>query len=160
MISCPPSPYESDMVSEYSVGASNGGAESAIPSPSVSVQTFRSSGNASAISKTPSLSSSRSPLFPVPSPSVSTHSFPSYGKTSIQSRYPSLSSSESSLIPSPPQLTVAVGVFSRAVSTYQFVADSSAPSRQSLSPSAIRSISISVPVAEQRYFGTPLLSTT
>ena len=101
-IACPPSPYESDMVSEYSVGASNGGDESAMPSPSVSVQTSKSSGNASAISTTPSLSSSKSALLPVPSLSVSTHSDPSRLKASFQSKYPSLSSSLSSITPYPP----------------------------------------------------------
>ena len=157
-IACPPSPHESYTVSKYSVGASNGGAESAIPSPSVSVQAFKSSGNASAISIVPSLSSSKSALLPVPSLSVSTHSLPSSGNTSIQSRYPSLSSSESKRTPSPPQLTVAVAVFSRLVSIYQLVADSSAPVRQSFAPLFIRSISISEP-SEQIHFGTPVLLT-
>ena len=77
---------------------------------SVSILSVLSNGNASLLSKTPSLSSSVSALFPIPSPSVSILSVESKGKASLLSKTPSLSSSVSiaSDISSPSKSAVTV----------------------------------------------------
>ena len=70
---------------------------SPVPSPSVSVSSVLSYGNASSRSEIPSPSSSVSALSPVPSPSVSVSSVLSNGNASLASSVPSLSSSESTM---------------------------------------------------------------
>ena len=72
-----------------------------MPSESVSTLSVASNGNASFTSKTVSLSSSVSALFPVPSESVSIVSLASKGNASSTSNTVSPSSSASAIIPNP-----------------------------------------------------------
>ena len=96
-----------------------------MPSASVSIVSVLFSGNASAVSRTLSPSSSVSALLPIPSESVSSVSLLSNGKASAVSKTPSPSSSVSALLPVP----------SESVSRLSFLSNGKA-SAVSATPSA------------------------